>query len=192
MQIKLIFTRKVVHLASFWKWGFLELGSGIFTNVVTFLYRGGFNLYFLFKGEGWQFVIWPIRVCAAEQGMVLRGLGLKKGFSVFNRMCCWTGSFWNVRSINLCYQQLFLTNQVPWSYFYKLLNSVSLRKRIRVIPIRSIVLNRVAKWTIFALKSVRVWRLRWHTSTQTVPWLSPGFLLRDRGITRITWSIHDS
>ena len=30
MQIKLIFTRKVVPLASFWKWGFLELGSGIF------------------------------------------------------------------------------------------------------------------------------------------------------------------
>ena len=30
MQIKLIFTRKVVHLASFWKWRFLELGSGLF------------------------------------------------------------------------------------------------------------------------------------------------------------------
>ena len=30
MQIKLIFTRKVVHLASFWKGGFLELGSGLF------------------------------------------------------------------------------------------------------------------------------------------------------------------
>ena len=30
MQIKLIFTRKFVHLASFWKWGFLELGSGLF------------------------------------------------------------------------------------------------------------------------------------------------------------------
>ena len=29
MQIELIFTRKVVHLASFWKWGFLELGSGL-------------------------------------------------------------------------------------------------------------------------------------------------------------------
>ena len=29
MQIKLIFTRKVVHLASFWKGGFLELGSGL-------------------------------------------------------------------------------------------------------------------------------------------------------------------
>ena len=27
MQIKLLFTRKVVHLASFWKWRFLELGS---------------------------------------------------------------------------------------------------------------------------------------------------------------------
>ena len=29
IQIKLIFTRKVVHLASFRKWGFLELGSGL-------------------------------------------------------------------------------------------------------------------------------------------------------------------
>ena len=28
LQIKLIFTRKVVHLASFWKWRFVELGSG--------------------------------------------------------------------------------------------------------------------------------------------------------------------
>ena len=27
VQIKLIFKRKVVHLASFWKWGFLELAS---------------------------------------------------------------------------------------------------------------------------------------------------------------------
>ena len=31
MQIKLIFTRKVVHLASFWKWRFLERGSGLLT-----------------------------------------------------------------------------------------------------------------------------------------------------------------
>ena len=31
MQIKLIFTRKVVHLATFWKWGFLELRSGVLT-----------------------------------------------------------------------------------------------------------------------------------------------------------------
>ena len=29
MQIKLVFTRTVVHLVSFWKWGFLELGSGL-------------------------------------------------------------------------------------------------------------------------------------------------------------------
>ena len=29
MQIKLIFTRKAVNFASFWKWGFLELGSGL-------------------------------------------------------------------------------------------------------------------------------------------------------------------
>ena len=31
MQIKLIFTRKVVHLTSFWKWRFLELGNGLLT-----------------------------------------------------------------------------------------------------------------------------------------------------------------
>ena len=31
MQIKLIFSRQVVHLASFWKWGFLELGNGLFS-----------------------------------------------------------------------------------------------------------------------------------------------------------------
>ena len=30
MQIKLIFTTKVSHLASFWKWDFLELGNGLF------------------------------------------------------------------------------------------------------------------------------------------------------------------
>ena len=36
MQIKLIFTRKVVHFASFWKRGFSELGSGllIWTQIV--------------------------------------------------------------------------------------------------------------------------------------------------------------
>ena len=27
MEVKLVFTRKVVYLASFWKWGFLELGN---------------------------------------------------------------------------------------------------------------------------------------------------------------------
>ena len=32
MQIKLIFIRKVVHLALFWKWEFLELGSGLLQN----------------------------------------------------------------------------------------------------------------------------------------------------------------
>ena len=28
MQIKLIFTTMILHLASFWKWEFLELGDG--------------------------------------------------------------------------------------------------------------------------------------------------------------------
>ena len=34
-KIKLIFTRKVLHLAWFWKWEFLELGDGIFD--ITFI-----------------------------------------------------------------------------------------------------------------------------------------------------------
>ena len=38
MQIKLIFTRKVVYLASFWKWGFLELGSGLFPKRIYVLF----------------------------------------------------------------------------------------------------------------------------------------------------------
>ena len=41
MQIKLIFTRKVVHLASFWKWGFLEVGSGLLQ--CDYNNRGQFN-----------------------------------------------------------------------------------------------------------------------------------------------------
>ena len=31
MQIRLTFTRRPVHLASLWKWGFLKLGTGLFT-----------------------------------------------------------------------------------------------------------------------------------------------------------------
>ena len=41
MQIKLIFTRKVVHLASFWKWGFLEVGNGLLQ--CDYNNRGRFN-----------------------------------------------------------------------------------------------------------------------------------------------------
>ena len=41
MQIKLIFTRKVVHLTSFWKWGFLELGRGLLQ--ITNLYHSTFE-----------------------------------------------------------------------------------------------------------------------------------------------------
>ena len=36
VQIKLIFTRTFVHLASFWKWGFLELGSSLLKNDVWY------------------------------------------------------------------------------------------------------------------------------------------------------------
>ena len=35
MQIKLIFTTKVSHLASFWKWDFLELGNGLLNTLLN-------------------------------------------------------------------------------------------------------------------------------------------------------------
>ena len=42
MQMKLIFARKVLHLASFWKWGFLELGEWpIDTQVKVSVTRAG-------------------------------------------------------------------------------------------------------------------------------------------------------
>ena len=42
LQIKLIFTRKVLHLASFWNWGFLELGSGLLRSIPCFVdVKGG-------------------------------------------------------------------------------------------------------------------------------------------------------
>ena len=37
MQIKLIFTTKVSHLASFWEWDFLELGNGLFTTLTAYM-----------------------------------------------------------------------------------------------------------------------------------------------------------
>ena len=38
MQIKLIFTWKFLHLASFWMWEFLELGNGLFSQGLTVLF----------------------------------------------------------------------------------------------------------------------------------------------------------
>ena len=35
MQVKLIFTKKILHLASIWKQEFLELGIGLQTKEVT-------------------------------------------------------------------------------------------------------------------------------------------------------------
>ena len=38
-----------------------------------------FSLLWVKPGEGGHSLIWPIRVCAAEQGMVFRLLSLKQG-----------------------------------------------------------------------------------------------------------------
>ena len=47
MQIKLIFTRKVVHLASFWKREYLELGSALLDSTA---------FYSWIKTEGFNFI----------------------------------------------------------------------------------------------------------------------------------------
>ena len=51
MQIKLIFTTKVSHLASFWKWDFLELGNGLLAD------HSNFYLHVLKIEDKWQFQI---------------------------------------------------------------------------------------------------------------------------------------
>ena len=38
MQIKLIFTTNVLHVASCWKWEFLELGNGLLKGVDSYIY----------------------------------------------------------------------------------------------------------------------------------------------------------
>ena len=48
---KLISARKVVHLASFWKWGFLELGSGPLGTLETRRELGRVN----FRKDFWDF-----------------------------------------------------------------------------------------------------------------------------------------
>ena len=45
MRIKLIFTRKVLHLASFWKWGVLELGRGLNYRAVPVIYEKAFKIF---------------------------------------------------------------------------------------------------------------------------------------------------
>ena len=55
MQIKLISTRKVMHLASFWKWEFLELGSGLFNVVIQVMRRSSC----LQEGKEAWVLVWP-------------------------------------------------------------------------------------------------------------------------------------
>ena len=69
MQIKLVFTRKAVHLASFWKWGFLELGRGLLffpnkwytvfvcTDPEWFIYQLKVWIWF------WSLAAWPTTSC---------------------------------------------------------------------------------------------------------------------------------
>ena len=59
MQIKLIYTRKIVHMASFWKRGLLQLGSGLLTPS------------FLWKGEG----DWVEETFAKTTKTIVRGIG---------------------------------------------------------------------------------------------------------------------
>ena len=49
---KLTFTRKVVHLASYWKWRFLELGNGLFRLIkIFYFFHPSLILHFLGPGD---------------------------------------------------------------------------------------------------------------------------------------------
>ena len=114
MQIKLIFTRKVVHLASFWKWGFLEFGSGLFLKTIrgmgTSFRRNDF--WDRFSGQAYLVYIFKIftQLNRDSHWLILGHLALTKIKSVYSdRHVIKHGGKWHdKRWENLC--QLSL----PW------------------------------------------------------------------------------
>ena len=65
---KHIFTRKVLHMASFWKWGVLELGSGldyravrvIYVIYVIFVWYLEFVCYLFIYHDFWKYKVWNL------------------------------------------------------------------------------------------------------------------------------------
>ena len=77
VQIKLIFTKKVVHLASFWKWEFLELRSGLLV---------------LFACSDWLAPRWLS--CAIHFRAKQNGCPLWPCATISSTWCCWEDTFW--------------------------------------------------------------------------------------------------
>ena len=127
--------------------------------------------------QGRHSLIWPIRVCAAEQGTVFKVLSLKQGIE-FHYWVSWTGCLFrlevNSKSVKTKWWAVYICNTNNFYlnlYFhnfsvknYLILYAKQTNQGQKVV---SPVLNRVAKWAIFVLNRVRVWRPWRHTSSQT-------------------------
>ena len=117
-------------------------------------------------------LIWPIRVCAAEQGMAFR-------VWVFNRVYNFT-----VERLELCvfldWKPFKECEDLPWAVYICSTNNFFLNIYFHDFSVKNYlilyakqtnqgqkvvfpVLNRVAKWAIFVLNRVGGWRPRRHT-----------------------------
>ena len=117
-------------------------------------------------GGGGHSLIWPIRLCAADQGIVFRVLSLEKGvfldWKPFNDCKTWhersTFEIPIIFSLSIGFHDFSVKN-----YLLQYAKQNKWEGQKVVSP----VLNRVAKWAIFVLNRVGVWRPRRHIFTQT-------------------------
>ena len=95
MQIKLIFTRKFVHLASFWKWGFLELGSGLFNPLNPLSPSSDQDqfspnkIHTLSRDKLWELIKWSPERNALIYHQILSTNSLRKCMEISWRICMW-------------------------------------------------------------------------------------------------------
>ena len=125
------------------------------------------------RGGGYS-LIWPIQVCAAEQGMVFKVLSLKRGvFLDWKPIRVWTVKTCNERS-TIAIPIIFFLNIHFHDYCVKNYLILYAKQNKSGQKVVSPVLNRVAKWAMFVLNWVGVRRPRRHTSTQTSLECPPG------------------
>ena len=130
--------------------------------------------------RGRHFLIWPIRIWAAEQGTVFKVL---IWFWVLNRVYNFTikrlelGVFldWKLFkecedlrwAVYICSSNIFFLNIYFHDFSVKNYLILYAKQTNQGQKVVFPVLNRVAKWAIFVLNRVGVWRPQRHTPSQT-------------------------
>ena len=86
---------KVVHLASFWKWGFLELGSGLFNPLNPLSPSSDQDqfspnkIHTLSRDKLWELIKWSPERNALIYHQILSTNSLRKCMEISWRICMW-------------------------------------------------------------------------------------------------------